>query len=128
MTKVSFKSFVSGFITGAVLLATAPLGLGIAFVEFLKPILAPAVGMLRTLSPNISAPFLWLFAFLLNGLVYALLFFSIVLIRKNISGRKKKTALILMLILAFLALTGMLGNLYDFLKSPDKSWIFETGA
>lgn len=122
------KSLALGFIVGAVLLGVAPLGLAIAFVEFIKPILAPGIGILQLLSQNILGSSFWIFGLLLNGLVYALLIFGILFIRSYAKSKKAKLAMTSLVILAFLALTGMLNDLYFLLSSPNKSWIFRIGA
>ncbi len=129
MTKVIIKSLVLGFIIGTVFLGIAPLGLGIAFVEFLRPILVPGIDLFRSLyqSGSGSLPWIFGFGFILNGLIYTILFLSISLLKKYVVNRKVKLLTILAAILTFLATTGMLTNLYSFLTSPNKSWIFRIG-
>ncbi len=129
MTKVIIKSLVLGFIIGTVFLGIAPLGLGIAFVEFLRPILIPGIDLFRSFyqSGSGSLPWIFGFGFILNGLIYTILFLSISLLKKYVVNRKVKLLTILAAILTFLAITGMLTNLYSFLTSPNKSWIFRIG-
>jgi len=125
MTKVIIKSLVLGFIIGTVFLGIAPLGLGVAFVEFLRPILIPGIDLFRSFYQSGSLP--WIFGFILNGLIYTILFLSFSLLKKYVVNRKVKLLTILAAILTFLAITGMLTNLYSFLTSPNKSWIFRIG-
>ena len=125
MTKVIIKSLALGFIIDTVFLGIAPLGLGIAFVEFLRPILMPGIDLFRSFYQSGSLP--WIFGFILNGLIYTILFLSISLLKKYVVNRKVKLLTILAAILTFLAITGMLTNLYSFLTSPNKSWIFRIG-
>ena len=128
MTKVIIRSSVFGFIIGTVFLAIAPLGLGIAFVEFLRPILIPGIDLFRSLYPRGTGALPWIFGLILNGLIYTALFLSIVVIRKHVVRRKVKFLMILFVSLVFLALTGMLTNFYVLFTSPNKSWIFRIGA
>lgn len=128
MTKVTIKSLVLGFIIGTVFLGIAPLGLGIAFVEFLRPILVPGIDLFRSLSQSGSGSLPWIFGFILNGLIYTALFLSILVIQKHAVHRKVKFLTIVFVSLVFLAITGMLTNFYLFFTSPNKSWIFRIGA
>jgi len=88
MTKVIIKSLVLGFIIGTVFLGIAPLGLGIAFVEFLRPILVPGIDLFRSLYQSGSGSLPWIFGFILNGLIYTILFLSISLLKKYVVNRK----------------------------------------
>ena len=128
MTKVIIKSLVLGFIIGTVFLGIAPLGLGIAFVEFLRPILIPGIDLFRSFYQSGSGSLPWIFGFILNGLIYTALFLSILVIQKHVVHRKVKFLMILFVSLVFLAITGMLTNFYLFFTSPNKSWIFRIGA
>lgn len=128
MTKVIIRSSVLGFIIGTVFLAIAPLGLGIAFVEFLRPILIPGIDLFRSLYPSGTGAWPWILGFILNGLIYTALFLSILVIQKQVGHRKVKFLMISFVGLVFLALTGMLTNFYLFFTSPNKSWIFRIGA
>ena len=128
MTKVTIKSLVLGFIIGTVFLGIAPLGLGIAFVEFLRPILIPGIDLFRPLYQNGGGSLPWIFGFILNGLIYTALFLSILVIQKHAVHRKVKFLTIVFVSLVFLAITGMLTNFYLFFTSPNKSWIFRIGA
>ncbi len=128
MTKVSITSLVLGFIIGTVFLGIAPLGLGIALVEFLRPILIPGIDLFRPLYQSGSGSLPWIFGFMLNGLIYTALFLSILLIQKHVVQRRVRVVMILFVSLVFLAITGMLTNFYFFFTSPDKSWIFRIGA
>lgn len=128
MTRVLIKSLVLGFAVGTVFLGIAPLGLGIAFVEFLRPILIPGIDLFRTLYQSESGSLPWIIGLILNGLIYTALFLSILLIQKHVAHRKGKFVMILFVSLVFLAITGMLTNFYLFLTSPNKSWILRIGA
>lgn len=129
MPKLIIKSLVLGFIVGAVFLGLFPLGLVIAFVEFLRPILIPGIDLIHKLGLNLNVGGSWfmMLGLILNGLIYSILFLSILAIRKYVVSRKIKFMAILFVILAFLAVTGMLANLYYFITSPNKSWIFMVG-
>ncbi len=122
------KSLVLGFIIGTLFFGIAPLGLGIALVEFLRPILIPGIELFRPLYPNGSGSWPWIFGFILNGLIYTALFLSIFAVRKHVVDRKVRLLMILSVSLVFLAITGMLTDLYFLFTSPDKSWIFRIGA
>ena len=128
MTRLVLKSLVLGFVTGTVFLRVAPFGLVIGFVEFLRPILAPGIDLFRPLFQYVSGPLLWMLGLVLNGLVYTMLFLVIFLARKSVSSRGAKLLTTLLVLLVFLALTGMLTNLHSWLTSPNKGWIFQVGA
>lgn len=121
MTRLLLKALVYGFITGAVLLVLAPLGLTIAFVEFLKPVLAPGVSLLHMVSGNVVGIAFWMLAVVLNGLVYAAFTFGLLFVCQRVSNRKARVVTMMQVILTFLAFTGMLGQLYRFIISPAKS-------
>ena len=122
------KSLVLGFMLGTVFFGIAPLGLGIAWVEFLRPILIPGIDLFRPLYPSGSGSLPWIFAFILNGLIYTAFFFSIFVVRTHVVHRKVRLLMILSVSLVFLSVTGMLTDLYFLFTSPDKSWIFRIGA
>ena len=88
MNKLTAKSLTLGFIVGTVFLGIAPLGLGIRFVEILKPILAPGIVLFHPLWENTSGSLRWMLALVLNGLVYSAFFFAVLLIKKYITNRK----------------------------------------
>jgi hypothetical protein len=127
MPKLILKSLVFGFIVGAIFLGLAPFGLVFAFVEFLRPILIPGIDLFRPLWQNTSGSSPWILGVTLNGLIYTILFLTILLIRKHVVSRKVKFLTIFFVVLVFLAITGMLTNFYYFLISPNKSWIFGVG-
>ena len=122
------KSVVSGFVLGTVFFAIAPLGLGIGLIEFFRPILIPGVALLQLFRQNATGSMALLLGFLLNGVIYSLLFLSFSVVEKQAMSRKAKQLATLLVVLAFLGTTGMLGNLYLFLTSADKSWILQIGA
>ena len=83
------KCLTLGFVVCPVFLAIAPLGLGIAFIEFLKPVLDPGVRLLRLLWENTPDPLYWILALVLNGLVYSAFFYAVMFVKrymKNGSG------------------------------------------
>ncbi len=112
MTKVITKALVLGFIIGTVFLGIAPLGLGIAFVEFLRPILIPGIDLFRSLYLSGTGAWPWVLGLILNGLIYTALFLSILVIQKHAVHRKVKFLTIVFVSLVFLAITGMLTNFY----------------
>ncbi len=122
------KSLVLGFMIGTVFFGIAPLGLGIALVEFMRPILIPGIDLFRPLYASGSGSWPWIFGFLLNGLICTALFLSIFAVRKQGVHRKARLLMILSVSPVFLAITGMLTDLYFLFTSPDKSWIFRIGA
>jgi hypothetical protein len=126
MTKVIIKSLVLGFIIGTVFLGVAPLGLGIALV--VRPILIPGIDLFRPLYQSGSGSLPWIFGFILNGLIYTALFLSILVVQKHVVHRKVRLLMILSVSLVFLAITGMLTDLYFFFTSPNKFWIIRIGA
>ena len=123
MTKLIIKSLFFGFIVGVIFIVIAPLALGIAFIENLRPILIPGVALSKSIWPTADSVSTgqWIFAILVNGLVYSILFFAVLLARKNIVGRKTKLFIIVVIMLIFLLITGMLTNLYALFISPNKS-------
>jgi len=114
MTKVIIKSLVLGFIIGTVFFGLAPFGLGIAFVEFLKPILILGIDLFRLFWQNTPGFSPLVPGLILNGIIYTILFFTILLIRKHVISRKVKFLTILFVVLSFLAVTGMFTNVYLF--------------
>ncbi len=128
MTKLIIKSLVFGFMMGTLFFGIAPLGLGIAFVEFLRPILIPGVNLFQLFWQSTSGSVSLTLGLFLNGMIYTMLFLSFSLIRKHLTSTKAKHLASLLVALSFLAVTGMLTNTYLFLTSPDKSWIFRIGA
>ena len=130
MTKLVIKSLIFGFIVGIIFFAIAPLALGIAFIEFLRPLLVPGVDLFKSFwqTTGLIPTSQWIFAIALNGFIYSIIFFAILLARKNIADRKTKLFTIVVIIIIFLLITGMLTNLYSLLTSPNKSWILDVGA
>lgn len=119
------KPLVFGFITGVVFVFVSTLGLVIGFFEFIRPALSPGTEILRGSAENIPAPLI--VGIILNGIIYAALFYAIALTKKFFDGRKRTLA-IAVIIIIFLALTGMLSDIFTFIVSPDKAWIFNVGA
>lgn len=128
MTKLIRRSLIYGFIAGTVFFAIAPLGLGIAVIEFLRPILIPGVSLFQLFRQNLTGIGTLILGLILNGIIYSLLFLSFSLAREYVTGRKAKLLTSVLVSLAFLTATGMLGKLVLLLTSADKSWIFQIGA
>lgn len=114
MFKLVIKSSVFGFITGTIFLGLASFGLFIAFLEVLRPILMPGIDLFQPLYRNANASLTRniVIGFILNGLIYTILFLNILMIRKHVASRKVKLMAILFVVLAFLGITGMLDNFY----------------
>jgi len=86
------------------------------------------VTLLQLFWQNAMGSMALLLGLLLNGVIYSLLFLSFSVVEKQAINRKAKQLAALLLVLAFLGATGMLGNVYLFLTSADKSWILQIGA
>lgn len=81
MTSVYLKSGILGFALGATLFAIAPLGLGIYFIELLKPVLAPGLILTQIVLGNSVGASSLALAVVLNGIIFTLPFLSYFLIR-----------------------------------------------
>ena len=88
MRKLVLKSLLFGSIVGVVFFVIAPLGLGIRFIEILKPILVPGIYLLKTFwkSNNISVV-QWMFSIGLNILAYSLFFLVLFSLRRRIGEK-----------------------------------------
>ena len=84
MSKLAIKSTVIGFILGTVFFVIAPLGLGITFIESLKPVLVPGVAAIQLLGVNTDGALLMISALFLNGLIYTLVVFSVLAARSQL--------------------------------------------
>lgn len=133
MAKLVIQSVVFGFMIGMVFFVVAPAGLSVGLVEFLRPLLIPGIDLF----PHLFRPLLanpsgsinpLVLGLILNGLIYAALFLTISLIRTHVASRRMRRFALLLVILLFFAVTGMLRNVYSWLTSPNKSWIFRSGA
>jgi len=132
------KSLKWGVIVSVISIMIAPFGLSIALVEFLAPVLMPSrfvapllFYIFGLISPNLILEMSWLFIGIIvifNVVVYSIFIFSILIIRERIKSIKVKLFAILLTILVFLFISGMFANLYYFIISPNKSWIFMIGA
>ena len=120
------KPLIYGFITGVLLVFIATLGLAIGVVAFLRPLLSPGTEMIRGYAQSIPAPLI--VGILLNGVIYAIVFSLIASTKKFAENKTARIIFIVLIIIVFVILTGMMSNLFDFLVSPDKSWIFNVGA
>jgi len=72
--KPTIKNTAYGFLLGMVLFMIAPLGLGIPFIENLKPVLAPGIYLAQILIGDSAGPVQIGLAFILNGIIFALAF------------------------------------------------------
>jgi uncharacterized membrane protein YciS (DUF1049 family) len=128
ISKLLTRSLLLGFGLGALLLALSTLGLVIAFLEFLRPVLIPGVNLTTAWLSTSSTSNLILAGFAMNGTIFSILLFCLMIIRQKIEDKNKKTVASLAVVLGFLLLTGMLPDIYSYIISPDKSWIFRVGA
>ena len=133
MAKFVLKSVVFGFMVGTICFIVAPAGLSVGLVEFLRPLLIPGIDLFphlfRPLLANPSGSISPLvLGLILNGCLYAALFLAISLIRAYVENRQVKRFALLLVILLIFAVTGMFRNVYLWLISPNKSWIFRVGA
>ena len=89
MLKLVIKSTIIGFIIGSVFMVVAPLGLGISFIEYLKPVLIPGVSLMQLVGQTtVDSPFLMLGLFL-NGLIYTVVALCFLLTRKYLEKRSR---------------------------------------
>ncbi len=77
--KLIFKSLVAGFALGTLFLLIAPLGLGIYFIEVMRPALTPGITILQLLGEISISPVYLIFSLLFNGLFYSILILIILL-------------------------------------------------
>jgi len=85
MAKLILKSLVYGFIFGILFFFLAPLGLQIRFIEQIKPILIPGLYLLRNITENndiVPSFNSWISVVGLNVLIYSLVCFVIMYLRK----------------------------------------------
>lgn len=87
MTKSIVKSLLCGFILGCILFAIAPLGLGVYFIEQLKPALVPGVYLCRFMIGNSTGFNTILLSLFLNGIIYSIPFLVISLAKLNNQDR-----------------------------------------
>ncbi|PCI76236.1 MAG: hypothetical protein COB20_11105 [SAR86 cluster bacterium] len=83
MNSIILRSSVCGFTLGAILFAIAPLGLGISFIEVLKPFLVPGVLITQLILGNNAGSIPIMLALLMNGVIFTLPFIGYFLIRTN---------------------------------------------
>ena len=74
IVKLIVKNTVYGFILGTILFGIAPLGLGISFIEYLKPVLVPGVFLTQLILGNTVGPMQLLLALFLNGIIFSIPF------------------------------------------------------
>ena len=77
MKSIIPKSLICGFIAGTVLFGIAPLGLGIYFIEIIKPVLVPGVLLTQLVLGNTIGSTALFLALLLNGMIYSILFYGL---------------------------------------------------
>lgn len=127
--RIYLRPLLIGFGAGVLLFAVSLLGLAVAMVEFLRPVLIPGINLVRVFTSNPTATTLPILAgIVLNGVIFALLFTGFFLISQRLTSPGKKRAAVFAVVLCFLLLTGMVNALYEFLVSADKSWIWQVGA
>ena len=83
--KLLIKPTLISFILGIVLFGIAPLGLGLSFVETLRPVLIPGVTVVQLLGVNSSGSVALFTALLLNGVIYSILALSILATRSHLN-------------------------------------------
>ncbi|MDA1371663.1 MAG: hypothetical protein O2971_13010 [Proteobacteria bacterium] len=123
------RPLLIGFGAGILLFAVSLLGLAVAMVEFLRPVLIPGINLVRVFAVNPTSTTLPILAgIVLNGVIFALFFTSFSLISQHFTSPGKKRVAIIVLVLSFLLVTGMANELYGFWNSSNKSWIWQLGA
>ena len=123
------RPLLIGFGAGILLFGVSLLGLAVAMVEFLRPVLIPGINLVRVFVVNPTSTTLPILAgIVLNGVIFALLFTSFSQISQRLTSPGKKRVAIIVLVLSFLLVTGMANELYGFWNSSNKSWIWQLGA
>ena len=89
MAKKLTKSLIYGFILGCILFAIAPLGLGIYFIEQLKPVLVPGLPLAQLILGHTSGSKAILLALAINGIIYSIPFLAYSLTRSTEKNIKK---------------------------------------
>ena len=134
MFRLIRQSIGSGFLVGTILMMLTPLGMLITIVDFLNPLFMPGVRLFQFFyhplekSAGVTSTVLFLSAILSNGIVYSLFFLSINMTQQYVKHKTARRIGIFVIILLFLALTGMLYNIYLLLQMPDKFGIFRIGG
>ena len=83
MNRVYLKSIAFGFVSGTILFAIAPLGLGIPIIEILKPVLAPGALITQLILRNSVGITPIIIAVMINGVLFTILFLAYFLSRAN---------------------------------------------
>ena len=83
MTRICLISIICGFVLGTVLLGIAPLGLGISFIEPLRPVLAPGALITQQILGSSGGIVSIAVALAINGAIFTLLFIAYFWARKN---------------------------------------------
>lgn len=84
MIRIILKSILCGFALGAILFAIAPLGLGIYFIEVLKPVLVPGILLTQLILGNSVGIITLIFALVMNGAIFTIPFLVFFLTRANV--------------------------------------------
>ena len=83
MIKIYIKSTICGFLLGSLLFVIAPLGLGIYFIEVLRPVLVPGLLLTQLLLGTSVEPATIIIALTLNGILFTLPFLLYFLTQKK---------------------------------------------
>jgi len=89
MKKMIMQSVTMGLILGTLFFALAPLGLGLSFVEIMKPVLAPGAYLVRFSGTSTAGIIPIALALLLNVLIYSLLVMGILVTRSHFTDVEK---------------------------------------
>lgn len=87
MIKLIGKSAIFGFVLGALLFGIAPLGLGIYFIEYLKPVLVPGVLLTQSILGTTDGSSSFALALFLNGAIYTIPIFLYLLSTESNAAR-----------------------------------------
>jgi len=88
MKKTTLQSFAIGLVLGTLFFALAPLGLGLSFIEVMKPVLAPSVYLVRFFGTSTAGAFPIVLALALNVLIYSLLVMGFLITRSHFTNVK----------------------------------------
>ena len=90
MAKLHIKPIIFGFILGIAFFGIAPLGLGIWFIEYLKPILVPGIFLAQLASGDAIGLVPLIFAVFLNGIIYSIIILAISLVPAYLINKVKR--------------------------------------
>lgn len=83
MRNYFLRSLICGFGLGTLFFAMAPLGLGIAFIEVLKPVLTPGISLTQLILGSNGGMLAFFLALVLNGAVFTSVFLIWSMARQN---------------------------------------------